>query len=799
MPKKEVSSSMAGKDKKEVYDSKEAEPRLQKFWEKTGVYKFDPKSKKKIFSIDTPPPTVSGAMHIGHAFNYTQFDVIARFKRMQGFNVFYPFGTDDNGLPTERLIEKMKGVKSKEMDRDKFIKLCLDTLKDLRKQYLADWKRIGQSADWDIVYSTIDEHSRRISQRSFIELYEMGREYRKEAPTIWCPECQTAIAQVELKDKESNTLFNDIVFKVGEKDLIISTTRPELLPSCVAVFYHPDDKRYSKLKGKKAKVPLFNYEVPILPDEKADPEKGTGIVMCCTFGDQTDVDWWKQHQLPLRISLDEKGHMNKLARKYDGMYSKKARKVILADLKTVGLLKGQKQISHAVNTHERCGHEIEFLVTKQWFIKYLDLRKKFLEYGKQLNWYPDFMKVRYNNWVKGLKWDWCISRQRYFGIPFPVWYCEGCDEIILADKKKLPVDPLNSKPLIKKCPKCGGTKFVPEEDVLDTWATSSLTPTIAIELMSKEVRSKLFPMSLRPQGQDIISFWLFNTIVKSHLHKNKIPWKDTMISGYVLDPKGDKMSKSKGNTVKPQDFVEKYSADALRFWACSSKLGEDVASQEKELIAGQKMVNKLWNASKFVFMFLDKKPAKPKNLSAFDEWMLGKLSTLVGDSTKYFENYEYSRVKGDLENFFWHIFADDYLEIVKNRIYNGTKEEKQSAQYVLYTSLLSQLKVLAPIMSFITEELYSKYFKKDEKAKSIHLSEWPKVEKVTAPKGGDKAIEIIHKVRKFKSQNGKSLKIPIILTLDKKDEKDLKPFLEDLKAVTSSQEIKFGKFKVELA
>jgi len=792
-------------EKRDSYDSKEAEPRMLKFWEKQKTYAFDMKRKGKIFSIDTPPPTVSGKMHIGHASSYTQFDVIARFKRMRGFNVFYPFGTDDNGLPTERLIEKMKGVKAKDMDRQEFIKLCLTSLADLKKQYLADWSRIGQSADWSIVYSTIDEHCRRISQRSFIELYEQGREYQKEAPTIWCPECQTAIAQVELQDKEMDSMFNDIVFKVGKENLIVSTTRPELLSSCVAIFYNPNDSRYKKFKGKKAKVPLFDFEAPILEDEKADPSKGTGIVMCCTFGDQQDIDWWKQHNLPLKISIDERGHMNENARKYQGLYVKKARKSIIEDLKNEGLLLKQNPIKHSLNVHDKCGTEIEFLVTRQWFIKYLDLKDEFLKRGEELEWHPEFMKVRYDNWVKGLKWDWCISRQRYFGVPFPVWYCRECKKVILADKKKLPVDPLADNPPIKKCPQCNSTEFIPEKDVLDTWATSSLTPQLAIELMPKAIQKKLYPMSLRPQGQDIISFWLFNTIVKNHLHYKSLPWKNAMISGYVLDPLGEKMSKSKGNVIEPQAMVEKYSADSLRFWACSSKLGEDVPFQEKELVAGQKLINKLWNASKFVSMHLKEKVKQPKELDAFDRWIVIKMNKLIENSTESFENYEYSRVKSEFENFFWHTFCDNYLEIVKDRLYNAerSKEEKESAKFTLYYSLLKSLKILAPVMPFITEELYQRYFQANEKIKSIHISGWPEALKIKDKKieeAGDMAILVIQQVRQFKSKAGKSLKAPIILTLEKKDENILKDFLKDLKAVTAAKEIKFSKeLKIEFA
>ncbi len=776
-----------------VYNPKEAEPRLQEFWEKEKIHKFNPKSNKEIFSIDTPPPTVSGKMHAGHAFNYSSFDVIARFKRMNGFELFFPFGTDDNGLATERLIENLKGVKSKSMKRREFIELCLNSLKDIRQGFVEDWKRIGMCCDFDIFYSTIDEHCRRISQRSFIELYEQGREYQKEAPTIWCPECQTAIAQVELKDKSLESVFNDIIFKVDGKELIVSTTRPELLSSCVAVFYNPSDSRYKNLKEKKAKVPLFNIEVPILEDEKADPEKGTGIVMCCTFGDQTDVEWWNSHKLPIKISIDKDGKMNEFTEKYKGLTIKEARKKILEDLKNSGLLKGQKKIEHIVNVHERCLTEVEFLVTKQWFIRYLELKDKFIGLGKKLRWYPEFMRVRYENWIKGLKWDWCISRQRYFGVPFPVWYCKKCGKIIIADKDKLPVDPLIDKPS-KKC-SCGSSEFIPEEDVLDTWATSSLTPRLAIELMDKKIQDRLYPMSLRPQAQDIITFWLFNTVVKSYLHYNKLPWNDTMITGYVLSSNKEKMSKSKGNVVDPQELIKKYSADSLRFWACSVKLGEDLPLDEKEFIAGQKTINKLWNAANFSMANASNK--KPKQLENFDIWLLTKLNKLIKECSKSYENYDPSKAKFAIEQFFWHVFCDNYLEIIKNRVYNDVKG-KDSAIYTLYQSFLAILKLFAPIMPYITEEIYQIYFKKNEDKKSIHISNWPKInhEDKNLEKVGDELTEIISRVRQAKSKAGKSLKSPVILTIENKYKNYA--FLDDLKAVTSAKEIKFGKFDIKI-
>ncbi|MBU2639712.1 MAG: valine--tRNA ligase [Nanoarchaeota archaeon] len=780
------------------YNPKETEEKIQKFWEKNKVYKFNPKSKNKIYSIDTPPPTVSGKMHLGHACSYTQQDMIVRYKRMQGLNVFYPFGTDDNGLPTERLIEKEKNVKANKMPRPEFIKLCLKTLKEeLRPKYLVDWKSIGMSCDWDLSYTTINEHCQKISQESFIDLYDLKREYRKRTPFMWCPECQTAIAQVELEDKTTNSEFVYMKFdtNIGAQ-LIIATTRPELMPACVAVHVHPDDKRYKKFIGAKATIPFFNREVKIYANKDVDQEFGSGVVYHCTFGGMEDAEWISKFKIKTIEILNKDGTLNEKAGKYGGLSTKEARKAIIEDLKTAGRVEKIEPITHVVNTHERCGAEIEILMTDQWFIHYLDLKKQFLTFGKKLNWYPAHMRNRYDNWVKGLKYDWCISRQRFFGIPFPVWYCSKCKEIIIADKKQLPVDPLKDSPL-KSCPKCGSKSFEPESDVLDTWATSSLTPQIVASLHPK-LYDKIYPMSLRPQAHDIISFWLFNTVVKSYLHNKKNPWKDVVISGWVLDPHGKKMSKSKGNVIEPQEMIQKYSADALRFWAASSKLGEDIPFQEKELVSGQKTMTKLFNAYKFALMHLNNYKPKKIKLQPFDTWQLSKLNNLIKTCTEAFENYEYFKTKSETENFFWHTFCDNYLEIIKNRLYNGNKQEKASAQFVLYTSLLTILKLFAPVMPHITEELYQLYFKKHEKTKSIHLSSWPKIDKVDTKleKVGDELIEIISKVRQFKTSHHKPLKEEIILTLPNKFKNS--EFLPDIKSVTNTKEMKFGhKFRVD--
>ncbi len=716
----------------ERYDPKVEEPKWLAYWEKEKIFAFDPEAKGQVYSIDTPPPTVSGKMHIGHAFSYAQQDIIARYKKLRGFNIFYPFGTDDNGLPTERLVEKLKNVKGAQMERQAFIKLCEETLKEIRPLFVADWKRIGMSCDFSLFYSTINAHCQRISQWSFLELRKQGRAYRKEAPALWCPLCATAISQVECRDEEKSSTFNDVVFKVDNKELIIATTRPELLPACVAVFAHPTDARYKKLFGKKAKVPLFNFEVPILADERADPAKGTGIVMCCTFGDMIDIAWYLAHTLPLKQAIDRNGHMTEIAGKYKGLHVRKARKQILEDLKAAALLKGQKPITHAVKVHERCGTDIEIINSKQWFIKYLDLKEDLLTWGTELNWHPAFMKHRYDNWVKGLQWDWLISRQRFFGVPFPVWYCAKCDEPVFADEKKLPVDPLKDKTPVKACLNCKHDKFHPEKDVLDTWATSSMTPQLAIQLVPEKHRAKLFPMSLRPQAHEIISFWLFNTLVKSRLHYKKNPWKDVILSGYVTDPLGEKMSKSKGNVVEPQAILAKYSADALRYWAGSSKLGEDIAYQEKELVTGDKFITKFWNAAKFAAMHLKdcdfKKLTKKEPTEAIDQWIQHRLADTIEQATSAFDDYEFARAKSIIERFFWQDFCDNYLELSKHRLYEPKKpEEKESAQIVIARCLSALVRLTAPFTPFIAEEIYHKYLHANEGFPSVHGAGWRQV------------------------------------------------------------------------
>ncbi len=819
------------------YNPKESEPKWQKFWEDKDIYSFDENSNKEIYSVDTPPPTVSGKMHIGHAFSFSQQDFIVRFKRMSGFNIFCPFGTDDNGLATERLIEQTKKVNSKKMGREEFISLCLKTLDEIRPDFIQGWKRIGISCDFSIYYSTINEHCRKISQRSFIELYDKGRIYRHFAPVIFCPKCRTAIAQVEMEDKKSKSTLNYIKGKMDDGSCILyATTRPELLYGCVGVSInekgdyvkikvdnetwitskdsleklekHFSFKIISGLKGKKligktVEIPISKNKVEITHDKITDTKYGTGIVYYCTYGGVDCIEWMERHPgvMPIHV-MNPDGKYNELSGKYEGMDSTEARKEVLKDLEKEKALIIKDPIEHTVNVHERCGTDIEYIATDQWFIKYLDLKEDFLKYGKKMNWHPKHMRVRYDNWILGLKWDWNISRQRHFGVPIPVWFCKKCNEINIPEINDLPVDPLQDKP--KKSCKCGSNEFIGEKDVLDTWATSALSPKLSIELFKdKPVYSRLFPMDLRPQAHDIITFWLFNTVVKSYFHDEDIPWKNIMISGFALDPKGKKMSKSLGNVIEPQEMIEKYSADALRFWAAGSKLGDDLPFQEKDLVTGQKFITKIWNASKFAFMNLnDYKNKNPKNLEIMDKWILTKLSRIIKNSTESFDKYEYVRTKSNVENFFWHTFADNYLEIIKDRVYNEDKrgkEPRSSAQYTLYITLLSIIKMIAPIMPHITEEIYQSYFKKSEKDKSIHVSKWPSLNLVDekAEKIGDFFISILQDVRKAKSEKNLSMKKPVkkITAKGKITKEEFAQIRDDLVAVTNTEEVVFEKLK----
>jgi valyl-tRNA synthetase len=780
------------------YNAAESEPRWQKFWNDNSIFKFNGDSGKHVFSIDTPPPTVSGKIHMGHVFSYVQAEVVARYHRMKGEEVFYPFCFDDNGLPSERFTEKEKKVRAQDMPRSQFVDLCLEVTEQAEAMFRDLWTRLGFSCDWELLYTTIDPWVQRISQKSFLDLNTKGFVYRKESPTLWCPECGTAVAQAETEDCDFPSVFHDLEFNLadGSGSIPIATTRPELLPACVAVFINPSDDRWSHLTGRRAVVPVFDHEVPILGDSKVDIDKGSGIVMCCTFGDTTDIEWWQEYGLDLRIVLDSKGHMNERAGFLEGMYWKKARKVLVEKLVEEGFRKSGREIEHSVNVHERCGTPLEYLINLQWFVRILDRKDRLIECGNRINWYPPYFKVRFDHWVGNLKWDWCISRQRYYGVPFPVWYCIECDEPVYAREEDLPVDPLEDSPG-QNCPNCGSSSFRPESDVMDTWATSSLTPQINARWGEDNEIKDLLPMSLRPQAHDIIRTWAFYTITKAHLHSDDIPWQDVMISGHALNPSGEKMSKSKGNVAgDPLVALKQYSADELRYWSCSSKLGSDVQFSEEVLGDGRRLVTKLWNAVKFATSRLgDYDPGLEVQLRPFDRWILSRFTDAAARATAGMEQYEYSVSMNQAEHFFWKVLCDYYLEISKKRLYSEDDiPGRQAAQSALYTVIYGSLRLFAPVLVHITEELYQAIFRSTEKHESIHLAEWPSpiFMDEDALKYGDMSLQIIEEARKFKSEANLSMAAPLEsleISAPAEDLVSLKGFEEDLMNVTRAERI----------
>ena len=799
---------------KKTYDFRKSENKWQKFWERERIFRFDPKSKKPVFSIDVPPPYASaGHLHIGHALHYTQFEIIARFRRMSGFNVYFAPCFDNNGLPTEKYVEEKFGIDKTTTTKHEFRKLCLKESKRVEKVYSDNvFKGLGHSYDWSLLYTTIDPESQKVSQMSFLDLWKKGFVYRSEEPTLWCTKHQTALAQAEIEDLKRTTVLDHIIFDLeGKKRIEIATTRPELLPACVAIFVHPEDERYRNLVGKKAKVPIFGHEVEIMEDKKVDPDFGTGIVMVCTFGDTADIEWWKTHKLPLKICVTKDGKLNELAGKYAGKDLTEARKEIINDLEREGRITKKENLEQTVGACWRCQTPIEFLPTKQWFIKTLDFKKELIKQGRKIRWFPKFYQKRYEDWTRNLAWDWCISRQRFYGVPIPVWYCKKCGKPKLAEEKDIPVDPEVDRPK-GKC-ECGFSEFIPEEDVFDTWMTSSMSPEIAMRWLEKPRDfENRFPMSMRPQSHDIIRTWAFYTILKAYLHFRKIPWKDIAIGTYVLDSKGRGMHKSKGNIVWTEDLLEKYSVDVVRYWVGTATFGEDLPYQEKDLVTGQRFLTKLWNASRFTLSNLKGyRPKKPRKLTEIDKWILSKLNDLVKKTTKDFEEYMTGSAKTKVEQFFWHTFCDHYLEIVKDRLYNQSSYEKweaDSAKFTLYRVLLSILKLLAPVTPHVTEEIYQLYFRKNERSKSIHVSDWPRFDSSfvdrNAEKVGDIAVDVIASIRKFKSENSISLAEPLrYVTIDSNR---VKPVLKDIQKTMRIENIRIGRakgkvseiFKIEL-
>lgn len=787
------------------YEFADKESYWQKFWDEERIYDFDESSSKPTFSIDTPPPTVSGSLHLGHVYSYVQAEVIARHRRLAGYNVFYPFGLDNNGLPTERLVEKELGIRGKDMVLADFIEKCQGINEKYKGLYENLWKSIGLSVEWRFEYTTISKEVQKISQESFKKLFEKNLIYKKSSPALYCTECYTSIAQAEVEDKEFDSIFYDLVFNLADdKEIIIATTRPELLPACVAVFVNPEGK-HKDLVGKEVITPL-GEKVKIFADEKVDDNKGSGIVMCCTYGDETDVYWARKYNLAEKIIIDNDGRikagvMNELT----GKKIKEARKIIVEILKAKGQIVKELPIVHAVGVHERCGTPIELIPTVQWYLKILDIKDELIKRSDEIKWHPLFMKKRYLEWVNGLKWDWCISRERFFGIPIPVYECADCKKIFVPDSKDMPTDPRSEQ---QTCPFCSRKNTVGETNVLDTWFTSSQSPRICQSLIDKNI----IPMSMRPQAHDIIRTWALYTIVMSHYLDDSKPWDELMISGHVLLRKGEKISKrTGGGSSKPEELIATHSADAIRYAMCGTSLGNDGFFEEAEVDKGKKLVNKIYNAGKLVLSFLES-DAKPKidNLcSATDRWIVARSEAVAKEMTKEFENFQYANARRIFEDFFWREFCDNYLEVAKAILFKCSDEKEcNSAKYALYATFLNSLKMASPFMPHITEEMYHAdvegvgfeatissgmehgiYFK-NEKVRSIHISDWPS-ETVQLDshesEGAQIFLEAISQIRKYKAGNQLGLGSPldrVLITTSQEKEKLLTPFLSDLKLVS---------------
>lgn len=783
------------------YDFKKAERELERLWEEQGIYKYENAKGTEVFSIDTPPPTVSGKLHIGHVFSYTQAEMIARFKRMQGYRVFYPFGFDDNGLPTERLVERDEGVRANMLPRSVFREKCMETAARYEDEFEQLWKRLGFSVDWGLRYRTISDLSQRISQKTFIELAKAGKAYVKESPVLWCTECQTSIAQAELETKECQAVFYYLNFETAYGGLPVATTRPELLAGCVCVFVHPGDTRYQSYVGKAARVPLYGFEIPVLADETVSMEKGTGAVMCATFGDSTDTEWCRKHNLPYKKVILPDGRIHEETAYIGGLTVQEARARIAEILRERGLLEKEESLEHMVAIHERCGNTVEFIPSRQWYIDVLSEKERFLKAADEINWHPAHMKNRYRIWVENLKWDWCISRQRYFGVPFPVWYCKACQKPVFAQEQQLPVNPLESRPQ-KPC-ECGCDAFLPEEAVLDTWATSSVTTLINARYGEQEdISGEIFPMGMRSQAHEIIRTWAFYSIVRSLYHTGRIPWKDIMISGYVLAKPGEKISKSKHNGAgSPMALIETHSADAVRYWAAGSSLGTDTFFSEEELGAARRFINKLYNAAKFAAMQLEdfEKPAQydEKELLPVDRWILERVYETQAKAAALLEDYEIGQARHEIDTLFWRDFCDYYIEIVKERLYQPHKHgqaQRYSGQIALYNSLLGILKLYAIYTPYVTDYIYQSLYRKHEEEISLHRTLWTgrKADSVYLEFGGH-IKGVIAQVRKDKTQRQLSMKDSIeelVITCPRRFVRFYEASKPDIMACTGAKKIR---------
>ena len=830
-------------------------------WRENGTYAFrEDTDRESVYSIDTPPPTASGSLHVGHMFSYTQTDVIARFQRMSGKNVFYPLGWDDNGLPTERRVQNYYGVRCEPgrpyvegyrppekpaknqrdwdvVSRQNFIELCEELAVEDEKVFEHLFSTLGLSVDWNRTYRTIDAHSRKVSQLAFLKDYEAGNAYMAEAPTMWDVTFRTAVAQAELEDREREGAYHRVSFHRpdGEK-VFIETTRPELLPACVALVAHPDDERYQHLFGTTVRSPLFDVEVEVKAHALAKPDKGSGIAMICTFGDLTDVTWWRELDLPTRALIGRDGRFQAEqpewiadgtpAERYAEVAGKtvfSAQKAVVDMLRESGDLDGEpKKIMHPVNFYEKGDKPLEVVTSRQWYIRNggrdAERRDVLIQRGREMAWHPSFMRSRYENWIEGLNGDWLISRQRFFGVPFPVWYPLDAsgepdyEHPVLPSPEQLPVDPAaDTAPGYTEEQRDQPSGFMADPDVLDTWATSSLTPQIATGWgVDEELHAKTFPMDLRPQGHDIIRTWLFSTVVRAETLAGTVPWTNTALSGWILDPDRKKMSKSKGNVVVPTDVLEKYGADAVRYWAASARLGADTAYDEGQMKIGRRLAIKLLNASKFVLAqgvteasVLGSGTDASVVTNGLDRSLLAQLATVVERATAAFREYEYARALQLIESFFW-TFTDDYVELVKDRAYGSRGQEAQSSVHAaLATTLDTVLRLFAPFIPFATEEVWSWW-----RTGSVHRASWPVTDGYAglAAEGDPEVLTVVGEalsgLRKSKSEAKVKQRTAVLsatVSAPATQLEQLRAGLDDLKAAGNAADLTLSPAEGELS
>ncbi len=786
------------------------EDRLAARWEREGTYRFDrTRSRSEIYSIDTPPPTVSGSLHVGHVFSFTHTDLIARYQRMRGKEVFYPMGWDDNGLPTERRVQNYFGVRCDpslpydptfvppdkpdkhpiSVSRPNFIELCTRLTLEDEKAFEQLWRYLGLSVDWSMTYATIGKPAQRLSQLMFLRLLRRGLAYQTEAPTLWDIDFRTAVAQAELEDREQPAAYHRVAFaKPDGGEVLIETTRPELIPACVALVAHPDDERYRPLFGTEVTTPLFGVRVPVKAHELAEPEKGSGIAMICTFGDITDVTWWRELKLPVRAIVQPNGTLGPVSwgspgwdsvdagraqHAYDqlaGLSTKKALAKIVELLRDSGDLKGDpKPITHNVKFYEKGDRPLEIVTSRQWFIKTIEHRDELIERGREIAWHPEYMRARYENWVNGLTGDWCISRQRFFGVPFPVWYAIDLDgrtdygHPILPDDSQLPIDPSTDVPAGFRANQRGAPGgFVGDPDVMDTWATSSISPQLVCQFESDpDIFARTFPMDLRPQAHDIIRTWLFSSVLRAHFEHQSVPWTNAAISGWVLDPDRKKMSKSKGNVVTPLGLLQEYGSDGVRYWAARGGPGVDTAFDTGQMKIGRKLAMKVLNVAKFI---LAGESIEGPVTEALDRGMLINLAVVAAEVTAELEQYQYAKALAKIEWFFWD-FCDNYVEAAKSRRYGDFgAAAAASASTAMRTALSVMLRLLAPYLAFTAEEVWSWW-----QPGSIHRAPWPTRQEVVAVSGEDEDAQkasvylsmALGAIRKAKTESQISVGTPV--------------------------------------